>query len=373
MVVDTKLYDILGVAEDADATTLKKSYRELVRKLHPDKGGDPEKFKEVDAAYKVPSDENLRNIYDCTGSIDPKTSGVNAPDIDILSHLFADLGLGLGGGSGGGFGGIPFMFGGGGGGNPFRTSARKTPDAIHELHLSLEAFYTGKVKSVNVKRNVLCKGCNGKGGSDPKQCTVCHGMGAVLVQQHNGPVIIQSQRQCHTCKAFGKIHTKDTMCKHCSGNGLVQEKTPVEVRIPPGVPNGYVITMKGMSDERVGHETGDLHFQLIEKSHDTFTRCSQDIMTKIAINLGTALLGGIVTFQHLDGKEMSITLPKGKVTRYGDTITISGKGMPNFNRVRDASGAFGDLRVSFHIVMPSDAWAIQANEAVVRRLLKDVV
>lgn len=366
MVVNTKLYDILGVPEDADATVLKKAYRDLARKLHPDKGGDPEKFKEVDAAYKVLSDDNLRNIYDTTGCIDPNASNMTVPDLDILRHLFGDMGLeGLGGL--GGFGGMPFVFSG----NMFRKTSRKTPDAVHEVHLPLEAFYSGKVKNVNVKRHIVCKGCNGKGGSDPKQCTVCHGTGVVLVQQHNGPIIMQTQRSCHTCKATGRIHNKDSICKQCTGNGLVQERTSVEVRISPGVPNGYVITMKGMADERIGHETGDLHLRLVEKPHDTYTRCGSDLMTKVAIDIATALIGGIVTFQHLDGKEFSITLPKGKITRYGDTITIAGSGMPAFNGGGRDTGC-GDLKVSFHIEMPSDAWAIQANESIVRRLLKDV-
>src|SRR5690348_4483106 len=148
MVVDTKLYDILGVSEDADTATLKKAYRDLARRFHPDKGGNPEKFKEVDAAYKILSDENMRKIYDITGSIDPKVSNVNIHDFDIFNHLFRDIGLdGLDGL------GVPFMFGG----NMFRKTPQRTPDAVHELHLPLEVFYTGKVKTINLKRNVLCK------------------------------------------------------------------------------------------------------------------------------------------------------------------------------------------------------------------------
>jgi DnaJ family protein A protein 2 len=143
MVVDTKLYDILGVKSDADASTLKKAYRELVKKHHPDKGGDPEKFKEIDAAYKVLSNEELRDMYDSTGSVETKNTNFDAPDADILSHIFSNMGFD--------------MFGMGG--NPFRRGdqRQKTQDVVHELHLPLETLYTGKTKHVAIKRTVICK------------------------------------------------------------------------------------------------------------------------------------------------------------------------------------------------------------------------
>ena len=349
MVVDTKLYDTLGISPEADSAAVKKAYRDLARRNHPDKGGDPEKFKEIQAAYQILSDDNLRGIYDSTGSVDPKNSGM--PDMDILKDLFENMR----------FPGFDIF----NQSDPFsRRTAQRTSDAVHELHLPLDVFYTGKTKNVNIKRNVVCKGCNGKGGSDPKTCDICHGTGIIIVQQQNGPFLMQSQRPCHTCKG-GKTHSKETMCKQCTGSGHRQEKTMVEVKIPPGAPNRYVVTLKGMSDERVGHETGDLHFQVIEKPHDTFTRYGADLATKVAIDLPTALVGGIVTFRHLDGNEMTVTLPKGKVTRYGDVLTIAGQGMPNVN-----GKGHGDLRVTFHIELPSDAWATQVNEAVVRKIFR---
>lgn len=170
MVVDTKLYDILGVSPEVDASALKKAYRDLVRKHHPDKGGDPEKFKEIDAAYKVLSNEELREMYDNTGSVEAKNTNFDGADVDILSHIFSNMG----------FGNI-FSHG-----DPFSQHVKqKTQDVVHELHLPLDALYTGKTKNVSIKRQVICKGCTGKGGSDPKTCNVCGGSGITLVQHQN--------------------------------------------------------------------------------------------------------------------------------------------------------------------------------------------
>jgi|SRR6478609_417276 len=355
MVVDTKLYDILGVQHDADAATLKKAYRDLVRKTHPDKGGDPEKFKEIDAAYKVLSNDQLRNLYDSTGSVDPKSNMAGFDggiDADILSNIFTQMGF-------------ADMFGADGG-RSFGVGKQKTPQVVHEIHLPLDALYTGKTKNLNIRRTIICKPCKGKGGSDPKKCNVCNGNGIVLVQQQNGPFLMQSQHPCNTCHASGKIHSTDTICAQCSGKGLTQEKVLMELNIRPGTPNGYVITKTGMADEKVGYETGDFHFVVRQKPHNTYTRVGDDLITKVWINLSTALVGGIVTFAHLDGREVSVTLPKGKVTRYGDTITISNKGMPKFT-----GEGYGDLNVTFHIEMPSDTWAIKANENTVRKILQE--
>lgn len=355
MVVDSKLYDILGVKEDADASTLKKAYRELVKKHHPDKGGNEEKFKEIDAAYKVLSDQELRDVYDATGSVEPN-SGLNAPDMDILSHLF---GMGFGGG----FGGMNFS------GDIFNQK-RKTPDVLHDIHLPLESIYTGCTKIVAVKRTILCADCKGQGGSDPQTCKICHGSGTVIAQQQNGPFIMQTQKPCSTCSGTGKIHKEGKRCTTCSSTGYSQKKTTVDIIIPPGVPNGFVITKKNMADEHIGCETGDIHFRIRENSHNDFTRAGSDLLTKVAIDLSTALVGGIVQFKHIDGKEVSITLHKGKIIRPGNTISILGKGMPKFPVSNGDGNSFGDLKVTFHVEMPSDSWASKANESVVRKLFK---
>jgi len=352
MVVDTKLYDILGVDASVDAAKLKKAYRDLVRVHHPDKGGDPEKFKAIDAAYKILGDPRLRDTYDNTGSVDRTdvASGMfpDGFDVESLGDIFANMGFDI-------FGGM---------GSPSFRNVRRTRDVYHELHLPLDALYTGKVKTINVKRTAICVNCKGKGGTNPITCNVCRGSGVVIVQQQTGPFIVQSQKQCDTCGGGGKTHSRDTLCTCCGGKGHVLEKKMVEVRIPPGAPNGFLITTKHMVDERLGFESGDLHFVVREKSHDTFVRHGADLATKIAIDLATALVGGIVRYKHIDGQDMTLTLSKGKVTRYGDSIKVQGKGMPRFGE--DGNG---DLHVTFHIEMPSDEWAMRTNEASVRKML----
>jgi DnaJ family protein A protein 2 len=352
MVVNTKLYDILRVPEDADSSTIKKAYRDLVRKHHPDKGGDEERFKEIDAAYKVLSDPELREIYDTTGSVEPNAD-LAGTDFDILSHIFSSFGMP----SMGGFFGPD--------GDAFQ---RKTPDVLHEIRLTLDSMYKGVKKIIAVKRTVICQDCQGKGGSDPRDCRSCRGAGLVLVQQQNGMFIMQTRQPCSPCKGTGKVHDESKCCKTCNASGYAKVKTTVEIDIPQGVPDGYTMVKKQMADEKVGFETGDLHIRIREIPDNLYTRTGHDLHTTVAIDLPTALVGGVVQFKHIDGRDVSISLPKGIVTKFGDTITVAGKGMPIFPTDKKRTAAFGDLRVTFHIKMPSDEWSAKANESVVRKL-----
>jgi len=244
---------------------------------------------------------------------------------------------------------------------------QRTPDMIHELFIPLESIYTGRKKVISVRRNVVCIDCRGQGGIDATKCNICKGAGIVLMQQQNGPFIMQTQRKCTNCDGSGKTIAKENICTTCTGKGHKMEKNTVDIIIPAGVPNGHTITMKGMADEHVGYETGDLFIVIKIKPHEKYTRQGNDLITTVAINLVTALVGGIVQFEHLDGHQLNITLPKGKVTRHGDTVVTSNRGMP----VLGNPGSFGDLRVTFHIEMPSDAWAMQVSDAVVRKVLAE--
>lgn len=349
-VVDTKLYDILEVSPDADPSTIKKAYRTLAKKYHPDKnGGDGEKFKEIDAAYKVLSDENLREMYDTTGSVDASGTDV---DMDILSQLFGGLG-----GFGSPFGG---MFGGFG----IPKQRNVTPDVVHEISLPLESFYSGRKKTISVKRNTICQDCGGKGGSSTEVCTKCRGQGAILVQQQNGPFIMQSQQRCPSCEGKGKIVPKDKACKSCGAKCYLAVKSNVELVVPPGAPNGHVITIPNMADEYVGMSTGSLHIVVKEKKHENYTRHGDSLLTQVTVDLATALVGGNVQFKHLDGQDVEMKLEKGHVISTGDQKTITGRGMPVMNR----DGEFGDLVVTLRIQMPSDEWAKRVDERAIRDL-----
>lgn len=343
MVVDTKLYDILGVSPNVQISDLKKAYRTLAKKHHPDRGGDSEKFKEIDSAYKVLSDEHLREMYDKTGSIDGNVSGFATND--LYSHLFT-------------MGGFGNMFTG--------KQKRKTEDVVHELHVPLDILYTGKTKHISIKRTVQCKDCCGAGGSDSIKCNDCKGHGSNWTQQQNGIFMTYCQQTCASCEGKGYSFSKEAMCTKCEGKGHVQEKTTIEVVIPAGAPVGYTVTRKGLADEIKGCETGDVHFVVREKPHEIFTRIGNDLLRKVNIDLATALVGGIIKMVHIDGKELKMYLPRGKVTRYGDVLVVAGGGMPKLT-----GDGNGDLRITFNIDLPSDSWAMKVNESVVRRVLEE--
>jgi len=177
---------------------------------------------------------------------------------------------------------------------------------------------------------------------------------------------MQQQCPCQTCNATGKTHSKESLCGRCAGKSTTTKKTVVEVKIPPGAPNGFIITKKGLADEQLELETGDFHFVVREKPHSRFTRIVNDLAIKITVDLATALIGGKVTFDHIDGTDLTITLPKGKIIRYGDTMCVKEKGMPHLT-----GEGFGDLRITFIIELPSDDWAKTVNETVVRRVLME--
>ncbi len=357
MVVSTKLYDLLEVSTTASSSEIKKAYRKLVLVHHPDKnGGDDTKFKEIDAAYKVLSDDNLRQVYDATGSVDKTTMQEN-PDFDILSHLFGNFKMGGGMNMGDIFGSA---FGGGS-----QHQAKRTSDVMHEIGLPLETFFTGKTKTLSIKRQVVCTTCKGEGGTSPEKCQSCRGVGVVMVQQQSGFMMFQTHVKCSKCNGKGKIIKAENECKICSASGYKNEKQSVEITIPPGIPNNYVYTLKGYADEKVGMDTGNLHIILQEKKHDRYVRNGVNLETTVAIDLSTALVGGVVEFAHLDGSIVTLTLPKGKVVRQGSTLMVKKKGMPTF----ESPDVFGDLKVTFHVEFPTDEWSKKANDSQIRKIL----
>ena len=346
MVVDTKLYDILCIDPSADPATIKKAYRKLALQHHPDKGGSDEKFKEITSAYSILSDENLKARYDATGNVSESDGhpGGAAFDADILSHLFGGhFNMGGMGGNFNPFGGQQHHFNG-----PQRTS-----DTLYELQLTLEQIFTGKKKTISVLRTVICKCCKGQGGKNVKQCGKCHGSGVITMLQKTGPFVMQTQVTCTDCNGKGKSFKNEDICKECNGNTCKADKSSIEVNVPAGAPNGHRIVFKGMADENVGHETGDLIIVVREKPHSLFSRQGNDLFITLSIDLCTALVGGNAQFQHIDGSTLKVQLVKGRVIKPGDTIVHSNKGMP----VMRSNGALGDLRIRFNVTMPSDKWA----------------
>ncbi|WP_390901357.1 molecular chaperone DnaJ [Simonsiella muelleri] len=325
------LYQILGVPKSASDDDIKKAYRKLAMKYHPDRNPDnkeaEEKFKEVQNAYAILSDAQKRATYDQFGNA-----------------AFENNGAGAGGGFGGfgGFGGsqsfdfgdiFSQMFGGGG---SARQQNFQGADLQYSVEISLEEAATGIRKQITVPTYDECDVCHGSGakpGSSATTCSTCHGTGTVHVRQ----AIFQIQQTCPTCHGTGK-EIKDP-CTKCHGEGRVATTKTVEVNIPAGIDNGQRIRLSGEGEPGMrGAPAGDLYIHVSVKPHKVFHRDPEaptDLHCELPISFPTAALGGEVEVPTLDGK-VKLSVPTG--TQNGKRLRIKGKGMKSVR-----SSLVGDL------------------------------
>ncbi|CAL0321825.1 unnamed protein product [Lupinus luteus] len=236
----TRYYEILGVSNNSSQHDLKKAYKKAAIKNHPDKGGDPEKFKEVAQAYEVLSDPEKREIYDEYGEDAVKEGmggGAAAHDpFDIFQSFF---------------GGTPF---GAAGGSSRGRRQRRGEDVVHPLKVSLDHLYLGTSKNLSLSRNALCSQCNGKGSKSGASinCAACQGTGMKVSIRHLGPSMIQQmQHPCNECKGTGETINDKDRCTQCKGEKVVQQKKVLEVIVEKGMQNGQKITFPGEADEAV--------------------------------------------------------------------------------------------------------------------------
>lgn len=293
MVKETAYYDLLGVKPNATADELKKAYRKLALKLHPDKNPDKdsaEKFKNVSHAYEVLSDPKKRDIYDQGGEQALKEGGVNESAFSSPMDIFE-------------------MFFGGGGGSR-RRKENKGKDVIHQLGVTLEDLYNGSTRKLALQKNVICDKCAGKGGKEGavQRCTTCKGSGSqVILNQLGAGMYQQIHTTCRDCDGQGeRINPKD-MCKTCQGRKIVQERKILEVHIDKGMEDGQKITFYGEGDQSPGLEPGDIIIILEEKDHATFRRKEMDLIMKMEINLTEALCGFKRTIKTLDNRTLVIS------------------------------------------------------------------
>lgn len=326
------LYQILGVPKSASDDDIKKAYRKLAMKYHPDRNPDnkeaEEKFKEVQNAYAILSDAQKRATYDQFGNA-----------------AFENNGAGAGGGFGG-FGGFSgsqsFDFGDifsqmfGGGGGSARQQNFQGADLQYSVEISLEEAATGIHKQITVPTYDECDVCHGSGakpGSSATTCSTCHGTGTVHVRQ----AIFQIQQTCPTCHGTGK-EIKDP-CTKCHGEGRVATTKTVEVNIPAGIDNGQRIRLSGEGEPGMrGAPAGDLYIHVSVKPHKVFHRDPEaptDLHCELPISFPTAALGGEVEVPTLDGK-VKLSVPSG--TQNGKRLRIKGKGMKSVR-----SSLVGDL------------------------------
>ncbi|GJE97939.1 DnaJ-domain-containing protein [Phanerochaete sordida] len=341
MVRETKYYDLLEVSPDASEADLKKAYRKKALRLHPDKGGDPELFKEVTHAYEVLSDPQKRSVYDARGEAGlSEAGGMGGMDPqDLFSQLF------------GGGGGGPFGFGGGRSQGP-----RKTKDLVHRVTVSLEDLYKGKVTKLALTRNVICGKCNGKGGKEGavRPCGNCNGRGIRIMLRQMGPMIQQIQQACDECSGTGEIINAKDRCKECNGKKVNSEKKMLEVHIDKGMKGGQTITFRGESDQAPGVLPGDVVIVIEEKPHDRFKRRDTDLFISVEVDLLTALAGGQFAIKHLDERALVVKVHPGEVLKHNALKVIPGEGMPS-QRHHEPGDLFIRVQVKFPDSMPLES------------------
>lgn len=299
------LYKVLGVPQDADDATIKKAYRKLALKEHPDKGGEPEKFKAISMAYEVLSDPEKRKMYDKYGEEGLKGSvGEDGQDMGDLFSMF------FGGGRRGGNGGR------GGGGGP-----RKSSDVRHAIQVSLEDVYRGRTIKLSIERTAVCKGCSGSGGvngeSVESTCSDCQGRGQRVAIRQLGPGMIQQMAMpCGACSSTGKVIPPGKQCKGCSGRKVSQEKVILAVEVPKGCPDGHGVVLRGEAGVQApGMQPGDIIFMVKVKPHPLFERAGSDLILEKDLPLVDALTGVDFVVMHLDGHKVRVKSKAGEVRK----------------------------------------------------------
>lgn len=340
-------YEVLGVDKNATADDIKRAYRKLAVKYHPDKNPGnkeaEEKFKEAAEAYSVLSDSDKKMKYDQFGhaGVDgagPDFSGGFGNLNDILNDLF-------GGAFGGGFGGFG-GFGGGFGGGQRRERVYRGRDIRVRVKLTLEEIATGVEKEISIEKNVPCPDCGGRGArnsSDVKTCPACNGTGQVqrVVNSFLGQTVTYST--CQQCGGEGKIISNP--CHTCNGTGLVRQRETIKVKIPAGVEAGMQMTVQGEGHAAKNNGiNGDLLVVIEEQEHPDFRREGSNLLYTKVISIVDAMLGCEVEIPCLDGK-YKVKVEPG--TQSGTVVRLRGKGLPSVN-----SYGTGDLYVKIAVWIP---------------------
>ncbi len=339
---------MLCVDKSASADEIKKAYRKLAKKYHPDLNpGDKakaaeEKFKEASEAYEILSDSEKKARYDQFGhaGVDPQAGG----------------GYGGYGDFGGGFGGFEDIFssffGGGFGGGQTRrnpNAPQRGRDLKYAVDLTFEQACFGCEIELNVNRTERCDSCGGSGaekGTSASTCSVCHGTGQVTSVQRTAFGNFQSTRPCSSCGGTGKVITNP--CKSCRGEGTVRRSRKVKVKIPAGIDNDQIISVSGQADAgKNGGPAGDLLVVTRVKKHKIFTRQGYDIMCDFPITFVEATLGAEIKVPTIDG-EVTYAVPEG--TQTGTVFRLKGKGVPRLH----GGGARGDQYVKIKVEIPKN-------------------
>ena len=338
-------YEVLGVSRGASEDEIKKAYKKMARKYHPDLNpGDKsaeEKFKEVNEAYEVLSDADKKARYDQYG------------------HAGVDPNFGAGGFGGGFDGGFDFgdlgdifgsFFGGGfGGGRRTNPNAPQRGESIRmSIAISFEEAAFGCEKEVTVERYETCDTCHGSGcapGTSPEVCPDCHGTGTVQVRRQTPMGVFATSAPCAKCGGKGRIIHQP--CKDCRGSGMVRKKKTIQASIPAGIDNGQTISIRGQGNAgKNGGPAGDLLITITVRPHELFRREGTSVLCEAPITFTQAVLGAELEIPTIDGK-VKYTLPEG--TQSGTTFRLKGKGIPSIN-----GRGRGDQYVTVYIETPKN-------------------
>ncbi|KAF9993071.1 DnaJ- protein scj1 [Entomortierella chlamydospora] len=328
-------YKVLGLTRSASMKDIKKQYKLLSKKYHPDKNPGnkeaEEKFVEVAAAYEVLSDKDKKNIYDRYGEEGLKQQqgqgqgGFHDP-FDIFAQFF-----------------------GGGSRHQHGAQERKGPEIHLELEVTLEELYSGTSIEFEISKQIVCPHCDGSGAKssgDVVTCPGCQGQGAKIVKHMLAPGMFQQYRQtCDQCGGKGKIIKEH--CPVCHGNKVQRGSEQLTIVVEPGLPEGASIVFDREADEAPEVIPGDVIFEVLTRPHETFERRQDNLYTYVTISLEQALLGFELEIKHLDGKPVKLTRGH-EVTPYGFVQTLHGQGMP----IQGSRGDFGDLFVEYKIAFP---------------------
>lgn len=336
-------YKTLGVEKGASKDDIKKAFRKLAHQYHPDKkGGDEAKFKEVNEAYTILSDDQKRAQYDSFGNAQGGFGG-GGQGFD-----FNDFAKGFGGFNGANvefdfgdiFGDIGDIFGGRGSGR----GPRRGRDISIDIEVSFKESVFGTERSVMLSKVNTCKTCSGNGakaGSEMLTCKSCNGKGKIHETKRSILGSFTSVKTCDDCKGSGKVPKEK--CATCYGEGVLKQSEEIKVRVPAGIDNGEMIRMSGHGEAAPGAEPGDLYVKVHVTPHKQFVKEGQHLSMVLPLKLSEALLGGEHDIETLDGK-ISLKVPQ--VSTLHDVLRVRGKGVPLNGRER------GDLLIRIQIILP---------------------
>jgi len=333
-------YETLGVERGASKDELKKAFHKMAHKYHPDKaGGNEAKFKEVNEAYQVLSDDTKRQQYDAYGQVPPGGAGAGHAGFD-----------GFNGFGGGGFDGVDLgdifgdFFGGGGRGGP---QVERGGDISIDIEITFEESIYGAQRKVVLGKTSPCDTCSGTGakpGTKMKKCGTCAGKGKFTQMRKTFLGNFSTVTTCDTCHGLGDL--PEEKCKTCAGLGVLKKQEEIAINVPQGIRAGEMLRMSGRGEAVAHGVPGDLYIRIHVKPHAIYRREGNNLVMDLDVKFTDAILGATYTIKNLEGKSLDVKIPEG--VKYGDVLRLREKGIPATSRNRA-----GDILITVRIKTPT--------------------